>query len=340
MRVGYSGGLSRRQIAVLGAGSFGTALAIHLSNNGSDVSLWFREATAALHAQRLRENKKYLPAVELPLSLAVASDLHALLADCTDVLIAVPSHAFESMLEAVATSAPHAGVVWACKGLQPETGRFLDEAVVSRLPQCRHAVISGPTFAAELAAGLPTALTVAASDSSYADQVADWFHSERFRAYTTDDIKGVQLGGALKNVYAIAAGISDGLSFGANARVALITRGLAELSRLGGKLGARNETLAGLSGTGDLVLTCTDDQSRNRQFGLALARGLSTQAAVTQINRSVEGIAATRAGHALAARHDVEMPIVEQVYKVIEQNLSPDVAVAELLARSPRRETD
>lgn len=327
-------------IAVLGAGSWGTALASHLAGNGHNVSLWGRSAVAIEAMQTSRENARYLPGIKLCQSLQYTHSLDDALTGVSDVLVSVPSHSFRSMIEQIANQrGTDCGVIWACKGLEAGTGRFLSQVVDDVLGHRSHyAIVSGPTFAAELAAALPTAITVASNTEQYGHQVGDWLHNDRFRAYTTDDLNGVQLGGALKNVYAIAAGISDGLRFGANARVALITRGLAELTRLGEKLGARTDTLMGLSGMGDLVLTCTDDQSRNRRFGLALAEGLSVDDARARIGQSVEGINAIRAAHDLGIQYDIELPIVEQVYEVIENGRSASTAVEALLSRARKSE--
>ena len=230
-------------------------------------------------------------------------------------------------------------LVWACKGVEAGSGRLLHEVLAERVPCVRQsAVLSGPSFAAELAGNLPTATTIASMDSAVATRVAGWFHGENFRAYTTDDVVGVEVGGALKNVFAIAAGISDGLGFGANSRAALITRGLAELMRLGVAMGARQETLIGLSGMGDLVLTCTDDKSRNRRFGLHLAAGDSVDEALTRIGQVVEGVRTAEEAQRMAAHYQVEMPIVEQVFAVIHEGKSPLDAVRELLSRSPKKE--
>lgn len=324
----------------MGAGSYGTALAAHLARNGCPTTLWARDARLVAQMRDSAENSRYLPDVPLPESLAYASDIKACLAAATDILIALPSSGFEFSLQQIKQHGQtQCGVVWACKGLQRDTGHFLGDVLTRQLGEAaNHAVISGPTFAAELARGMPTALTVAANSEAYARRISELLHSNRFRAYISDDIRGVQLGGALKNVYAIAAGISDGLGFGANARVALITRGLAEIRRLGDQLGAKPETLSGLSGTGDLILTCTDDQSRNRRFGLALAEGLSMPAALEKIGQAVEGVAATTAAHGLAREHAVEMPIVEQVYEVVANGKKPHDAVRTLLERAPRTE--
>jgi len=329
-----------KKIAVLGAGSWGTALASHLANNGLDVCLWARSARTADSISRQGENADYLPGIALCGALRCSVDPGTALDGVSDVLIAVPSHSFSGIVErTVEMCGNGVGIVWACKGLDPDTGEFLSE-VLEKIAgvDTRHAIISGPTFAAELAAGLPTAIAVASNRDEYARTVGEWLHNERFRAYTTSDIKGVQIGGALKNIYAIAAGISDGLRFGANARVALITRGLAEMTRLGESLGAERSTLTGLSGVGDLILTCTDNQSRNRQFGLALAEGLTVESALQRIGQAVEGLGATRAARKLAHRYQVDMPIVDQVYEVVENGKPAHCAVESLLSRSRKNE--
>ncbi|MEW8126971.1 MAG: NAD(P)H-dependent glycerol-3-phosphate dehydrogenase, partial [Candidatus Thiodiazotropha endolucinida] len=265
-------------IAVLGAGSWGTALAILLSGNGHSVSLWghLQEEIEALI--RDRENKQYLPGVGFPPLLHPEIELHKALHGASEILIAVPSHAFQSVASNIAPLLQaQPGITWATKGFEPGTQQLLSEVAAERLPGRELAVISGPTFAGEVARGLPTAVTVAATTTEHAERIAELLHAPWFRAYTSDDLVGVQVGGASKNVLAIAAGIADGLGFGANTRAALITRGLTEIMRLGLKLGGRQETFMGLAGLGDLVLTCTDNQSRNRRMGLALAEGLSME---------------------------------------------------------------
>ncbi len=329
-----------RKVAVLGAGSFGTALAHHIALNGFSVCLWARNESLLQEISNEGENKRYLPGISLASSLEYRSDLALALKGATDVLIAIPSQHFSSVADMIMTLASdQCCVLWACKGLEAGTGRFLSDVVADKLGADRcHAVISGPTFAQELASRSPTAITVAANSSAYADTVVDLLHNERFRTYVSDDIRGVQLGGAFKNIYAIAAGISDGLNFGANARVAVITRGLAELIRLGEVLDVKAETLMGLSGVGDLILTCTDDQSRNRRFGIALGQGQSVQDVLAEIGQSVEGIVATEVAFNLAAKHKVSMPIVEQVHRVINNLASPAEAVSVLLGRSSKSE--
>jgi glycerol-3-phosphate dehydrogenase (NAD(P)+) len=253
----------------------------------------------------------------------------------------VPSHAFAETLAHLAGLLPaNARLAWATKGLEPDSGRLLSELAAERLPGITAlAVLSGPTFAREVAAGLPTAITVAANRKAFADALSRRLHAESFRTYTSRDLVGVQLGGAVKNVLAIAAGIADGLGFGANARAALITRGLAEMLRLGRALGARRDTFMGLAGLGDLVLTCTDDQSRNRRFGLALGRGTSTERALAEIGQVVEGRGTAREVRRLAQRNGVEMPIVEQAYRVLWDGRPPRDAVHALLARTPKAES-
>ncbi|MCU7942075.1 MAG: NAD(P)H-dependent glycerol-3-phosphate dehydrogenase [Candidatus Thiodiazotropha endolucinida] len=326
-------------IAVLGAGSWGTALAILLSGNGHSVSLWghLQEEIEALI--RDRENKQYLPGVGFPPLLHPEIELHKALHGASEILIAVPSHAFQSVASNIAPLLQaQPGITWATKGFEPGTQQLLSEVAAERLPGRELAVISGPTFAGEVARGLPTAVTVAATTTEHAERIAELLHAPWFRAYTSDDLVGVQVGGASKNVLAIAAGIADGLGFGANTRAALITRGLTEIMRLGLKLGGRQETFMGLAGLGDLVLTCTDNQSRNRRMGLALAEGLSMERARLSIGQEVEGVHAAQEVYALSQRHGVEMPISEQVYRVLYEGLAPKEAVHNLLERRQKAE--
>lgn len=330
-----------RPIAVLGAGSWGTALAILLVRNGHNVRLWGNALPVMAELARSRCNVRYLPGVSFPKGLAIHADLDAALADQADLLVVVPSHAFRSVLTLLAPKlAPGTPLAWATKGLEMASGKLLhqvaDETLAAGTP---HAVISGPTFAREVAAGLPTAATVAGSTPAVAKHFADLLRGPSFRAYTSTDRIGLELGGALKNVLAIAAGISDGLGFGANSRAALITRGLAEMIRLGEALGGQRETFMGLSGVGDLVLTCTDDQSRNRRMGLALGRGQSREQAQIIIDQVVEGVETAREIHTLGKRHGVELPISEQVYQVLYHGLDPHAAVHTLLTREPKAET-
>lgn len=328
-----------RPIAVLGAGSWGTALAILLARNGHAVRLWGNEPPVMAELARTRRNARYLPDAVFPDGLAIHDDLDAALAGA-DVLVVVPSHAFRSVLTTLAPKlAPGTPLAWATKGLEMASGKLLHQVAEDVLPaSIPTAVISGPTFAREVAAGLPTAATVAGSDPDVAQHFAALLRGATFRAYTSTDRIGLELGGALKNVLAIAAGISDGLGFGANSRAALITRGLAEMIRLGEALGGHRETFMGLAGVGDLVLTCTDDQSRNRRMGLALGRGQSREDAHKAIDQVVEGVDTAREIHKLGKQYGVELPISEQVYRVIYEGLDPHAAVHALLSREPKAE--
>jgi glycerol-3-phosphate dehydrogenase (NAD(P)+) len=327
-------------IAVLGAGSWGTALAMLLARNGVRVHLWGQAAEAEALA-RDGENRRYLPGIPLPPGIQPLADLGQALAGADEVLMVLPSHAFRPVLRRLRDHGM-AGrpLAWATKGLEPGSDKLLSEVAAEELGAGPFAVLSGPSFAREVAQGLPTAITVAATDRDYADRWAGLLHSDRFRAYTSDDILGVQVGGAAKNVMAIGAGVADGLGFGANTRAALITRGLAEILRLGLALGGRMETFMGLAGLGDLVLTCTDDQSRNRRMGLALARGLSVEAAREQIGQAVEGVDTVRGLRQKARGLGIEMPITEQIHRVLFEGLSPRVAVQALLEREPKAEHD
>lgn len=326
-------------VLVLGAGSWGTALASLLSRNGHQVTLWGRDQDAMVAMQSSRENARYLPGIALPESMVCSSDYESILGGVDAVLLGTPTKAFAETIKAIGPQlTENQRLIWACKGLESGSGRLLHEILEEQLPNIDSAVISGPSFAKELANGLPTAVTVASSQSAAAEEIATWFHGNNFRAYSSDDVIGVEVGGAIKNVYAIAAGISDGLGFGANSRAALITRGLAELMRLGVAMGARQETLMGLSGMGDLVLTCTDDQSRNRRFGLCLAKGLSVEDSLQEIQQVVEGVKTTFDARYLSEKYSIEMPIVDQVYDVIYNAKSPAMAVQALLSRAPRQE--
>ena len=327
------------RLAVLGAGSWGTALAIQLARNGSQVALWGHEPEAIDALIRDRENRHYLPGIPLPDGLEPTTDLDRSVRNADEVLVVVPSHAFAEVVGQVAKIRPGLKTLsWATKGFDPNSGELLSHVAAGLLPGSDLAVVSGPTFAGEVARGLPTAITVAANNPMHADRVAGYLHGQNFRAYTSEDLVGVQVGGACKNVMAIAAGISDGLGFGANARAALITRGLHEITRLGLALGGKPDTFMGLAGLGDLALTCTDDQSRNRRMGLALARGLDIAAAREEIGQEVEGVATAREVRAKGTSLGVEMPITEQTYRVLYEGLAPSEAVHNLLSRQAKHE--
>lgn len=327
-------------IAVLGVGSWGTALGLLLARNGHTARLWGHDPQEVASLVRFRENRRYLPGIPFPANLTATADLTITLAGADLIIAAVPSQAYGSTLTQLRSHGlKTGGFAWATKGLEHGTGRFLHDVTDELLGQdWPAAVISGPSFAREVALGLPTAVTVAAHNSDHARRVAAFLHGSNLRAYTSIDVIGVELGGAVKNVLAIAAGISDGLGFGANARAALITRGLAEMARLGLAVGGQRETFMGLAGIGDLVLTCTDDQSRNRRFGLAIGRGETTAAALAAIGQVVEGEATARETIRLAQQYGVEMPIVEQVHRVLHHGQNPRRAVESLLARNPKPE--
>lgn len=328
-------------VCVLGAGSYGTALAFCLSRNGAQTVLWSRDPAQAKVMVESRTNAKYLPGSTFPEALSIKSDIQETLASSYDVLIVVPSHAFADTLTLIKPYLTNKHrIIWATKGLEPNTGRLLQEVVTDILGDTIPlAALSGPTFAKEMVAGLPTAISISSTDEKLAEEFANKLHcSKSFRVYRNDDFIGIQLGGAVKNVIAIGAGLADGLGFGSNARTALITRGLAELTRLGVKMGAKPTTFMGMSGLGDLVLTCTDNQSRNRRFGLALGKGLDIDAAIKEIGQVVEGYKNTKEVHALSARLNVEMPICEQIYKVLYENKSVKEAALSLLGRDQTTE--
>ncbi|MEZ8102471.1 NAD(P)H-dependent glycerol-3-phosphate dehydrogenase [Vibrio bivalvicida] len=328
-------------MTVLGAGSYGTSLAISLARNGANVIIWGHEVEHMARLEADRANHEFLPGIEFPESLIVESDLEKAVQASRDLLVVVPSHVFGIVLNNVK---PHlrddSRICWATKGLEPETGRLLKDVANEALCEGHSlAVLSGPTFAKELAMGMPTAISVASPDNDFVADLQEKIHcSKTFRVYANSDFIGMQLGGAVKNVIAIGAGMSDGIGFGANARTALITRGLAEMTRLGAALGAQPETFMGMAGLGDLVLTCTDNQSRNRRFGLALGQGKDVDTAQDEIGQVVEGYRNTKEVYLLAERMGVEMPIVDQIYQVLYQGKDANLAAKDLLARDKKAE--
>ncbi len=331
---------NKHTVAVLGAGSWGTALAVLLARNGNTALLWGNDAAQLARLEQERQNSIYLPGVLFPSNLQVRDSLADIVKSSSHFLIAVPSHAFRATIRNLNPHLPAKAILaWATKGLEPGSGKLLSRVAAEELNgKCARAVVSGPTFAREVALNMPTALTVAADNEKAAQEVASWLRNERVRVYTSRDVAGVQLGGAIKNVMAIAAGISDGLGFGANARAALITRGLAELTRLGVAMGGQKETFMGLAGAGDLILTCTDNTSRNRRVGLALGQGRKLPEILTELGQEAEGVATARELYQLAGKLNVDMPITEQVYRVLYENLPPQAAVEALLKREPRQE--
>jgi len=329
-----------RSVCVLGAGSWGTALAHLIAGNGFEVTLWDKNPSRVRTLAKTGRNDRYLPGLALSQQILCEADLERALGDKDVVLVAVPSHGFRACLEAVKPWLPRpASLAWGTKGLDPASGRLLHQVAQQVLGEgCRLAALSGPTFAREVMLGLPTAITVASPEETFSTAIAELLHNDFFRVYTSDDLLGVQLGGSVKNVLAIAAGVSDGMGFGANARAALITRGLAEMLRLGEAMGAKARTLMGLAGVGDLILTCTDDQSRNRRLGLGLGQGKAIGEIKTEIGQEIEGIVTARLIYQLARQRKVEMPIVEQVHALLYEGVSAPEAVRSLLLRERKPE--
>jgi len=329
------------KITVIGAGSYGSALAICFARNGHDTVLWGRSSAHVEEMASSRANEKYLPGSQFPESLHLEQDLETAIKASDIILVVVPSHVFGDMLKQIKPYlCGKKRIAWATKGLDPKSGQLLQEVAKEVLGDaCSLAVLSGPTFAKEMAAGLPTAISMSSTDDEFVKDLSDLLHcGKSFRVYKNNDFIGIQLGGAVKNVIAIGAGMADGIGFGANARTALITRGLAEMTRLGVALNADPATFMGMAGLGDLVLTCTDNQSRNRRFGLALGKGDSVDHAMTEIGQVVEGYRNTKEVHMLAERLKVEMPIVEQVYQVLYCGKEAKLAAFDLLARTPKSE--
>ena len=327
--------------AVIGAGSWGTALALLLARCQQDTLLWSGEPGHAQAMAKSQSNEAYLPGIPLEPRIT-PSDNFEEAANASRLVLAVPSHAFRAVLTQLKEHLPRdkrCYICWGTKGFEPDSSLLLSDVFEEVMDEnAVPAVVSGPSFAGEVARGLPSALTVAAANDDDASAVAAWFRDARTRVYTSTDLRGVQLGGAIKNVMAIAAGISDGLGFGANARAALITRGLTELARLGEALGGRPETFMGLTGLGDLILTCTDDQSRNRRVGLAIGRGEDVTTALETIGQEAEGLNTARELFRKSQALDVEMPISEQVYRIVFEKLDPKLAVTALLSREARPE--
>ncbi len=322
------------RIAVLGAGSWGTALAIQLARSNDEVRLWGHRPEHIERLVALRENTDYLPGYPLADPIVPTADLAAAVAGASHLLIAVPSKGFAGLLEQLGALIDEDVVVfWASKGFDLDSGRLLHEIFAEKMPNRWYGVVSGPTFAAEVAKGMPAAIACAGSDPAATESFAELLRGGRFRAYTTLDIVGVELGGALKNVLAIAVGAADGLGFGANTRAMLMTRGLAEIMRLAMQLGAERETLMGLAGLGDIILTCTDDQSRNRRFGLYIGQGKTVEQAEIEVGQTVEGLRAARAVFRRNEQLGLELPILTEVYRVLCEGKSPRDAVRDLESR-------
>ncbi len=325
-------------VAVLGSGAWGTALAVSLAPR-HQVTLWARDSGLIAAMRSTRRNQRYLPDVALPPELNLSSDFIAAANSAELVIVAVPVAALRATLQEIAKLPSPAPVIWLCKGFESGTSLLPHQIVAETLPEAfPRAVLSGPSFAQEVARGLPTALTLASNDGEFAQHTAKALHHSRLRIYSSNDVVGVEIGGAIKNVLAIAAGICDGMQMGLNARAALLTRGLAEMTRLGLQMGGRAETLGGLSGVGDLILTCTGDLSRNRQVGMLLAQRKSLSTILAELGHVAEGVYTAREVHRFAHKHGVEMPICDAVYRVLYEDLPADKAVEALLSRQPGNE--
>lgn len=327
-------------IAVLGAGSWGTGLALQLDRSGTQCILWDRDTENLLKIRADRSNERYLPGIPVPESITIETDILAAVTAADHVLLVTPSYAFAEIITTIREKlVPGQGIAWACKGFEPGSGRLLHHVATDLLPEgTPQAIVTGPSFAKEVAMNLPTAVTVAGSDEAFTKVMANALHGGRFRAYTSHDMIGAELGGAVKNVMAVATGICDGMKLGDNARAALITRGLAEMMRLGSALNAKPETLMGLAGAGDLILTCTGDLSRNRRLGLKLGAGKTLDQALEEIGQVVEGVNSSAEVQRLAIEYGINMPISEQVNGIIHKGWNPVEGVARLMARAQKAE--
>ena len=330
-------------ISVLGAGAWGTALAVHLARHHSQVKLWARNADQLEQLISDKENKRYLPQVTIPDNLVACPDFSELASTSSHIVVATPSSAMRSIMQDINrfASGHLRGIIWACKGLEHGSGKFLHQVAEEVLhPDIHNALLSGPSFAVEVGKQLPTAVTLASGNLAFAKEAARLFHDPLFRTYISTDVSGVEIGGTYKNVLAIACGINDGLEYGANARAALITRGIAEMVRLGKHLDANPETFMGLSGIGDIVLTCTENLSRNRRFGLGLGQGNSLADVENKIGQVIEGKYAAKVIYEIGHKLRIDLPISHQVYEVLYENKPSRVAVEELLSRSIKLEAD
>lgn len=324
-------------MAVIGAGSWGSALAIELANNGTSVKIWGNEPDVLQVMAKERCNERYLPQISLPDKLQIAFSLGEVLSNIHDILLAIPSHAFrETVIELKPFLTSQHRIAWATKGLDSQDDLLLIDVITEILgSDLAYATMSGPTFATEVARGLPSAITIASNNKQFSKDLSQRLRNDAFRIYYTDDMRGIGLCGAVKNVLAIAVGLSDGLNFGANTRAALITRGLVEMMDLGLAMNAKRETFMGLAGLGDLVLTCTDDQSRNRRFGKALGQGKSIQEIKKEIGQVVEGAQNAKQVHRLALKYQVAMPICSAVYEILEENASPSTVIKQIFSEAP-----
>ena len=328
-----------KKIGVVGAGSWGTALAVTLSDKGHQVKIWDRDKEHLEAMRSDRENRKYLPGVSFGENLQIADTVEGAIKGSDVVLFSVPAQHFRSAFEgALPYLKPEMIIVNVAKGIEQKTLLRLSQIAAEKLPDAKYAVLSGPSHAEEVGIKLPTTVSVAAEDITLAREVQDIFMTERFRVYTTTDVTGLELGGDLKNIIALGAGISDGMGFGDNAKAALMTRGIVEITRLGVALGARAETFYGLAGVGDLIVTCTSMHSRNRRCGIMIGEGISPEEATEKVGMVVEGMFTAEAAYELAKREGVEMPITTQIYKAIKGETDPKAAVNDLMTRDRKEE--
>lgn len=328
-----------RNISIIGAGSFGTALAIVLHNKGHRVTLWARRAEQIEDLIRFSENKVYLPEVKIPKGVFFSNDLSSTVNTADIVVFAVPAQQFRKVFALASPELPkNAIVVNLAKGIEKDSLLRLSQIAEEINPEVRYVALSGPSHAEELAMNLPTTVTVASKKADFAEEIQNAFMTERFRIYTNEDMVGVELGGALKNIIALGAGISDGMGFGDNAKAAMMTRGITEISRLGLVSGARLATFSGLAGIGDLIVTCTSMHSRNRRCGILMGQGMKPSEAVKEVGMVVEGISTAEAAYALAKDKNIEMPITECIYKLINNELDPKEAVELLMGREKKDE--
>ncbi len=329
------------KICVLGAGSWGTALALVVAKNGYDVSMWTKNEEHCEKINCTRENKGYLPGVFIPQNIKVTTSLEEAILDSSIIVLAVPSQAIRSICKQIKQYVNKKQIlVDVAKGLEKGTGLRLSEVCKSELPDCKYVVLSGPSHAEEVSLGIPTTVVVASEDIESAEKVQDIFMNPKFRVYTNPDVIGVELGGALKNIIAFGAGICDGLGYGDNAKAALMTRGIREISRLGVALGAKTSTFSGLSGIGDLIVTCTSMHSRNRRAGILIGQGKSLDETLKEVKMVVEGITATEVVYELANRLNIEMPITSAIYSVLHSEANPDEVVDELMLRNKKHEVE
>ncbi|CCK99094.1 TPA: NAD(P)H-dependent glycerol-3-phosphate dehydrogenase [Clostridioides difficile] len=329
------------KVCVLGTGSWGSALALGLAKKGNDVSMWTRKEEQAKKINRTKENTDYLPGVLFPNNITISTDIEKTIKDCKVIILAVPSQAVRSTCQKIKPFIKEGQVIVnVAKGLEKGTGLRLSQVCEEELPQNPYVILSGPSHAEEVARDIPTTVVVASKDLKIAQMIQDLFMSPKLRVYTNPDIVGVELGGALKNIIAFGAGICDGLGYGDNAKAALMTRGISEMSRLGIAMGANMSTFAGLSGIGDLIVTCTSMHSRNRRAGILIGKGMSLEDTLKEVKMVVEGITATEVAHDVAEKLDIDMPITNAIYSVIKKGSNPKEVGIELMMRSKKHEME